>query len=83
LRYDERARPAASDDVAVGDELSQCPIDCIARDAEILCERATRGQPRVRRQRSTSDRATQAITDAHVRRLILACFQAGHVDGEN
>src|SRR6185436_9013417 len=83
LRHDERASTATTNDIAVGDELAQCPIDSVARDAEVLGERATRWQPGVRRQRAARDRGTQAIADAHVRRLILARFEAGHVDGED
>ena len=76
------ASAVTANDVAVGDELAQCPIDSVARDTKIPGEHAARWQPGVRRQRSARYRCAQAIADTHVRRLILARLQASHVDGE-
>ena len=82
-RDDETAGAAASDDVSVGDELAERPVDGVPRDAEIFRKRSARWQTGVQRERAARDRRAHAIVDAHVRRPVLACIEAGHVDGEH
>jgi hypothetical protein len=63
-RGDRRPGAAAADDPALGGEVRVRLEDGAARDPEVACERARRGERRPRREPSAGDRVAQRLLQA-------------------